>query len=67
MRPGNWKVVISAICLHFATLCVKAELDQLVEGLNYLGVLCLVRANPEVAHSLFTLVAYATVVWRVCV
>lgn len=55
MRPGDQEGIISALCLHFTTLCVKAELDQLVDGLNCLGVLSFVRANPAVSRSLFTL------------
>ena len=45
--------LISSLCLHFNILVVKAELDQLLDGLKELGVLGLIRDNPNEARHLF--------------
>ena len=45
--------IISALCLHFVVLSIKAELDDLVNGLKSLDVLSLVRENPVLARQLF--------------
>ena len=41
------------MCLHYTILAIKAELDQLVNGLQTLGVLTLLRDHPNTMHSLF--------------
>ena len=35
--------IVSSLCLHFVILSVKAELDDLVNGLKSLDILSLVR------------------------
>ena len=44
---------IISSCLHFVILSAKDELDELVNGLNFLEILSLIRSNPMVAHRLF--------------
>ena len=35
-------VIVKAVCLHTTVLAVKAQLDQLAEGLQLFGVLSLI-------------------------
>ena len=46
--------IVSAIALHYTILVVKAELDQLVQGLETLGILSLLRNHPTSARPLLT-------------
>ena len=45
--------IVSAMCLHYTILVIKAELDQLVKGLETLDILSLLREHPNAAHPLF--------------
>lgn len=45
--------IVQAFATHFSIVCVKAELDQLTEGLNALGILDLIRSNPNKMRQLF--------------
>ena len=53
IRETDRDGIVSSICLHFVVLATKAELDQLVDGLNALGVLSLVKNNPILGRQLF--------------
>ena len=53
IRDNDREDTISSISLHFVILMAKAELDQLINGLNALGVLTLVRNNPKLSRQLF--------------
>ena len=46
--------LIKVICLHHILLKSKAELDQLKEGLECLGVLDIMARNSSVLSSFFT-------------
>lgn len=45
--------ITTAVVLHTTLLPVKAELDQLAEGLHLFGVLSLLRQYPVVMQPLF--------------
>ena len=45
--------IVQDFSIHFSIICVKAELDQLAEGLKTLGVLELLRSNPNAMRQLF--------------
>ena len=45
---------VSAVAKHYTILKCRAELDQLVQGLETLGVLQLIRSNPCMMRQLFT-------------
>ena len=53
IRANDQTVIISAMCLHYTVLAIKAELDQIVNGLETLDLLFLVRQNPTAARPLF--------------
>ncbi len=53
IQDRDRKDIISSLCLKFVILAVKAELDQLVEGLKTLDILTLVKNNPVSAKILF--------------
>ena len=44
----------SAVAKHYTILKCRAELDQLLQGLETLGVLPLIRSNPCMMRPLFT-------------
>ena len=45
--------IVGAIAMHYSVVRVKAELDQLVKGLNVLKIGDLVEANPQKMRELF--------------
>ena len=45
--------IVSAMCLHYTILVIKAELDQLVKGLETLDILSLLWEHPPAARPLF--------------
>ena len=49
--------IVQSLANYYVVVKVKAQLDQLVEGLDTLGVFDLVRANPRRGRELFV---YAT-------
>lgn len=46
--------LVKVLCLHHILLKAKAELDQLKEGLQSLGVLNIMKNSPSFFLSLFT-------------
>ena len=53
VHTDNIPDIVKAVCLHTTVLSVKAELDQMAEGLELFGILNLVRDHPSVMQSLF--------------
>ena len=45
--------IVQAFATHFAVICVKAELDQLADGLKTLDIFDLLRSNPNKMRQLF--------------
>ena len=45
--------ITSSIAKHFAVLKCKAELDQMLKGVESLGLLELIQANPKMMKKLF--------------
>ena len=45
--------IVKSCAAHFTVHSIKAELDQLCEGLNCMGVLQLIRERPELLRPLF--------------
>ena len=46
-------LLVESVSLHASLLVVKAELDQLVEGLRDTPVLEMMRSNPVLCRDLF--------------
>ena len=44
--------LVSSLAVHFTVAVVKAQLDQMVVGLNALGVYDLIKANPNTMYNL---------------
>ena len=55
IHTDNIPDIVKAVCLHTTVLSVKAELDQVAEGLQLFGILNLIRDHPLVMQSLFVL------------
>ena len=49
----NVQDIVRAVCLQSTLLNVKAELDQMAEGLKLLNVISLLRQHPQKFKSLF--------------
>ena len=45
--------IVKSCAAHFTIHSVKAELDQICDGLNCMGVLQLIRENPALFRPLF--------------
>jgi hypothetical protein len=45
--------LVKCVSLHATILVIKAELDQLVEGLAVTGVLEMMRRHPQLCRKLF--------------
>ena len=46
--------IVGAVALHHCVLSIKAELDQLKEGLEYTGLLQYIHKFPKAFESVFT-------------
>lgn len=46
--------IVDALATHCTVVKVKVKIDQIVEGLQILGVHDLMQANPHTMHKLFT-------------
>ena len=53
LKISDQDMIISSIAKHFAVHRCKTELDQLLKGLENLGVLELVRANTKMMREIF--------------
>lgn len=51
---GDKSAIVGAIALHHCVLSIKAELDQIKEGLEYTGLLQYIHKFPEAFESVFT-------------
>jgi len=49
----NCDQIVSSLASYYTVVRVKAQIDQMVEGLGVLGVLDLLRSNPQSAKQLF--------------
>lgn len=47
--------IVKAVCLHTTVLSLKAELDQIAEGLELFSIINLVRDHPSLMQPLFVL------------
>ncbi len=45
--------IVKSLSTYFTVVKVKAQIDQLVQGLSVLGILDLLQANPRKARELF--------------
>ena len=45
--------IVQSLATHFTIVRVKAQIDQMIEGLNTLGIYDLIKANPRIMHKLF--------------
>ena len=45
--------LVKVLCLQNTILCRKAQIDQLIEGLNEFGLLEIIRKYPEEGHKMF--------------
>ena len=46
--------IVQFFAKHFTVVRVKAQLDQMIDGLKALGIYDLIKANPRSMHKLFT-------------
>ena len=46
--------IVQFFAKHFTVVRVKAQLDQMIDGLKGLGIYDLIKANPRSMHKLFT-------------
>lgn len=46
--------IVRAISLHYCVFCIKAELDQVIEGIEYTGLLQYIRRFPLAFEGLLT-------------
>ena len=53
MKFRDLDQIVQAFATHFAIISVKAELDQIVDGLKGWEVLQLIRSNPNKMRQLF--------------
>ena len=53
LQLGDCGRVIKLCAAHYTIHSVKAELDQLREGLNCMGVLELIQQNPALMRTIF--------------
>ncbi len=44
--------IVNSLAIHFTIVVVKAQLDQVIEGLHALGVYDLIKANPNTMFKL---------------
>ena len=45
--------IVNAFAMHYSLISVKAELDQMVKGLEMYGVYELIQANKQLMRQLF--------------
>lgn len=45
--------IVQSLATYFTVVRVKAQIDQMIDGLNTLGIYDLIRANPCAMHKLF--------------
>ena len=50
---GDRHDIVNAFAMHYSLINVKAELDQMVKGLEAYGVYELVQANKQMMRQLF--------------
>ena len=53
IKCSSREKIVSAIAMHYCVVRVKAELDQIVTGLDVLKIGDLVQANPQKMRELF--------------
>ena len=53
LHLSDLSTIVEMFSTHYSLLNVKAELDQMVEGLESMGVLPLIRSNPNKLYDLF--------------
>ena len=53
LQQKDRQSVLRMLCLHHCLLVIKAELDQLCEGLCTLGVLDEIKRNPQLFAKFF--------------
>lgn len=53
IRTEDRETVIKSFCLHFVILSVKAELDDILDGMSAFGILTFVREYPALCRELF--------------
>lgn len=44
--------IVQSLATHFTVVRVKAQIDQMIDGLHSLGIYDLVKANPHTMHKL---------------
>jgi len=45
--------IVQSLATYFTVVRVKASIDQIIDGLNALGMYDLIKANPCTMHKLF--------------
>ena len=52
VRLADREAIVQSVAKHYSVLSVKAELDQIVDGLKTMGVLDLFRSRPNLMRPL---------------
>ena len=54
VKLDSKEAIVRAISLHYCVFCIKAELDQVIEGVEYTGLLQYIRRFPLAFEGLLT-------------
>ena len=52
IKKAKNECLVSAVAKHYSVISCKAELDQILEGLDTMQVLDLIRGNPSIMRQL---------------
>lgn len=53
IKPSDRDTIVTALAMHFSVTSVKAELDQMVKGMEVFKLSELFQANPQIMRQLF--------------
>ena len=54
VKLDSKEATVKAISLHYCVFCIKVELDQVIEGVEYTGLLQYIRRFPLAFEGLLT-------------
>ena len=53
LKLSNHGCILQSLATHFTVVRVKAQIDQIIDGLKALGVYDLIKAKPNMMRKLF--------------
>lgn len=53
LELSDCRRIVQSISRYFTVVRVKAQIDQMLDGMNALGIGELIRSNPRTIHKLF--------------